>query len=65
MRTTSKRQYTAVVQEVQVPWGGIAEWLKQNNEINTRLGETSTVLRELYGSGHKMRALKHLKAVAF
>jgi len=40
----AKRQCTAAGQEVQVPWSGIH---KLRKEIDTRIGKTNAVLREL------------------
>ena len=49
MYPTSERQYTAAVGEVQVPRGGslfTSDW-RWGEEIDTRIGKASAVLREL------------------
>jgi len=44
-------RYSAAAPEIQVTWGGISEWHERwNKDIDTRLGEANTVLRELQGS---------------
>jgi len=62
----SKRKYTAEGREYQGPWGCINEWWKVEWEIDTRIGEASTILRELLSlCGHKTGAFKHRKTISF
>jgi len=48
--SASERKYTAVVWDVQAPWGGIHEWQKSEQRIDTWIGKANAVLRELYFS---------------
>jgi len=59
-------QFTAAGGEVQVPRGGINEWLKPERQaIDTRIGKANAVLRALHRSVATKRAFKHRRAVSF
>jgi len=58
--TTSERQYTSAGGNVQVPRGGIYVCRKaEPQEIDTRIGKTNAVLRELYRSVATKRELSN------
>ena len=59
MYTANKQQYTAAGGEVQVLQGGIYEWGKQEQKIDTWIGKANAVLREFYRSMVTKRELSN------
>jgi len=66
MKTASKRQYIAARVEVQVPWGGIHEWQKENMKVDATDSQNKcSSMWALSLFGEKNRAFKHCKATNF
>jgi len=57
--SASVPQYTAAGEDVQVPWDGIQSDGSRNKKIDTRIGEASSVLRELHCSVVTKRELSN------